>query len=344
MRSPKFEPALELNRGFYDEAVAPLLDGVPHAAALVGWGSDILGFDTERSTDHGWGPRLHVFVTAELVGDAQRRIDEGLPETYRGWPVQFGWDATPVQHHVSVLTVADWSVDKMGFDATKGVETIDWLLVSQQRLLEITGGAVYHDDEGELTKLRERLAWYPDDVWLWLIACQWVRISQEEAFVGRTAEVGDELGSQIVTARIARDLVRLWFLFERTYAPYSKWLGSAFRQLPGSEELGRSLGDSMAARDYPAREAALVAAYELVANRHNQLGLTEPLDPTVRPFYGRPFRTLMSDRIAKACFGALGDSALRRLPVIGAVDQVADSVDLLSHGSRPRLLRALYNL
>ena len=61
-RGPAFIPGLELAGAFYREAVGPLIGDVPHAAALIGTGSDVLGFDTARSTDHGWGPRVQVFV------------------------------------------------------------------------------------------------------------------------------------------------------------------------------------------------------------------------------------------------------------------------------------------
>ena len=63
-------PGLELAGAYYRDAVRPLLGGVPHSAALLGWGSEVLGFDTERSTDHGWGPRLQVFVAPDDVAAA----------------------------------------------------------------------------------------------------------------------------------------------------------------------------------------------------------------------------------------------------------------------------------
>jgi len=53
---------IELSRRFYEDAVAPLLGSVPHSAALVGPGSEVLGFDTERSHDHDWGAFVVVFV------------------------------------------------------------------------------------------------------------------------------------------------------------------------------------------------------------------------------------------------------------------------------------------
>ena len=334
---PEFEPALALNEGFYREVVAPLLGDTPHTAARIGWGSEVLGFDTERSTDHGWGPQLQLFVEESLVATTAALLDAELPETFRGWPIRYGWDDTPVKHHVHVATLSQWLTNKLGFDATAGLETVDWLVTPQQKLLEVTRGAVYHDDTGELTAVRAALAYYPDDVWLWLIACQWQRISQEEAFVGRTAEVGDDLGSAVVAARLARDLMRLWFLFARTYAPYPKWFGSAFAQLPDSAPLGDALRDAIAARDYPSREAALVIAYELVAARHNALGITAPVDPTARLYYGRPFRVLMAERFVDSC-----TPSLTHLPPIGAIDQFVDSTDLLSHTDRTGPLRGLF--
>src|SRR6266508_6574753 len=54
-----------------------------------------------------------------------------------------------------------------------------------------------------------RFAWYPDQVWRWLLACQWRRLDQEEPFVQRTAEAGDDLGSAVIAARLVRDTIRV---------------------------------------------------------------------------------------------------------------------------------------
>src|SRR5687768_14385796 len=59
-----FVPGLQLSRDFYTEVVRPLVAGVPHSAALIGAGSEVLAFDTERSTAHDWGPRVVLFTAA----------------------------------------------------------------------------------------------------------------------------------------------------------------------------------------------------------------------------------------------------------------------------------------
>ena len=84
-----------------------------------------------------------------------------------------------------------------------------------------------------------------------------------------------------------------------------------------------------------AREDALVDAYEAVARRHNELEVTERVDPTVRPFWGRPFRVLFADRFVDALRNAIADRSLRAIDhQAGAVDSVSDNVDFLDQ-SRP---------
>jgi len=325
----EFVPGLELARAFYEEVVSPLVGDRRHSAALIGSGSAVLGFDTERSTDPGCGPRVRLFVDARDVDEVCAAVDAGLPDEFRGRPTRFGWDAVPVTHHVEVAQLGSWLETRIGFDARDAISPVQWLCAPQQRLLEVVAGAVFRDPDGELAAVRAALAWYPHDVWLWLLACQWRRLDQEEAFVGRAAEVGDELGSRIVASRLVHDLTRLAFLLERRYAPYGKWLGSAFAQLDVAESLRPALLAVLAAVDYDTREAALVRAVEKLAARQNALGVTDRVEPTVRPFHARPYRVLGSARLVEACVRRVGDPWLRSLPLVGGVDQISDSTDVL---------------
>jgi hypothetical protein len=351
-----FIPGLELSRRFYTDAVRPLLEeaapGIPHSAARIGPGSEVLGYDTPRSADHEWGPRLQVFLHRHDVPRHAARVrhllSEHLPKTFHGYPTNFAstgdrdvrvMQATdgPVHHRVEVTGVGWWFTDRLGIDPTADLAPADWLAIPTQVLAEVTAGAVFHDGLHTLTPLRHTLRWYPHDVWLHVLACQWQRIAQEEAFVGRCGEVGDELGSAVTAARIVRDLMRLCLLMDRRYPPYGKWLGSAFARTPAGPRLTPVLTAALAATDWHTREQHLVHAYETVAHLHNQMNLTDRVDPRTRPYHSRPFRVLRADRFTEALTARIADPVLRGLPPVGSVDQFLDSTDVLG---RPELARA----
>ncbi|QUQ67334.1 DUF4037 domain-containing protein [Kutzneria sp. CA-103260] len=295
---------LKESREHYESELAPKLQGIPHAAARIGHGSEVVGFDTDRSRDHDWGPFVQIFV----------------PDP----------DSVPVQ----AFRPGEWLRGHLGFDPLAGITTFDWLATSSQGFAEVTAGAVFHDDIGDLTRARSALAWYPDDIWRYLLACQWKRLSQEEAFVGRTREVGDELGSAVLAARLVRDVMRLCFLMARRYAPYGKWFGSAFAQLPCAATLTPMLHGALGSD----REEHLAAAYRFVAGWHNELGLTDPIDPATRPYHTRPYQVLHAERFAEALLDTVADAEIRRLPWYGNVDQAFDSTDALADRDRCRAL------
>jgi hypothetical protein len=199
---------------------------------------------------------------------------------------------------------------------------------------------VFHDDPGELTRARENAAWYPDDVWRYVLACQWRRVDQEEPFPGRCAEAGDDLGSRVAAARLARDLMRLCLLMHRQYPPYSKWLGTAFARLPGGAGLAAALTAAISADHYEARERHLTEAMEAIAVLHNRLGLTPPLDTRPRRFFDRPYLVLGAGRFTAALRETITDPRVRDLPLAGAVDQFTDSADAAGD---PRFLRACFD-
>ncbi|MCE7011479.1 DUF4037 domain-containing protein [Kibdelosporangium philippinense] len=160
----------------------------------------------------------------------------------------------------------------------------------------MTGGAVFHDGLDELDRARQKLDWYPDHIWRQILARHWRLIAKKEAFVGRCGEVGDEVGSAVVAARQVRLLMKLCLLMHRRYPPYAKWLGSAFAQLPLDIDFRKVL----TAATWGERGSHLAAAYTKVAELHNDLKLTEPLDPSTGPYFERPFQVLRADRFAEA--------------------------------------------
>ena len=359
-------PGLELSRLFFAEAVRPVLDdvvpGLRYAAGLLGSGSEVLGFDTEMSTDHHWGPRVDLFVEERDLDPARDAVRaalaERLPHRFRGWPTSFTdpdpadhdtrlldpRERGPVRHRVEVYTASGFFRAYLGVDPAEPLAPADWLTLPEQKLRTIASGGVFHDAIG-LGAWRERLAYYPRDVWYYLLAAGWARIGQEEHLMGRAGHAGDEIGSALIGGRLVRDVMRLSFLMERTYAPYPKWLGTAFARLRAAAELTPWLRAALAATSWRERQDALVPAYRTIATMHNALAITDALPTEPRDFFGRPFKVIALHGFADAIVARIEDPAVRRLagrPLIGGVDQVSDSTDLLTPTRWRPALRALY--
>lgn len=337
---------IELSRRFYADIVRPWLaevaPGLPHAAALVGYGSELLGFDDELSRDHNWGPRVHIFLTRErFEAEAQRLVAAfaaAAPQSYLGEPI--GWRNRPhppaggdeavgaLAHGLEVHTVEGTLERILGVRSVDGLGPMQWLGFPEQRLLAFTAGAVFHDDDGRLSAAREQLSYLPRDVWLYKLACQWRRIAEQQAFVGRAGQVGDDLGSRVIAGRLVHDVMRMAFLLERCYAPYAKWFGSGFARLPLAAALTPRLRATFAADTWEARGNALAAAYLELAHKQNASGLPS-FTPVIGPYHERPFTTINTDDAGAALTAAIKDPQIRALPIIGSIDQISDLTPVL---------------
>ncbi len=360
----KFIQGLALCEAFFKEIARPILSAnfpaLRYAAGVIGYGSDVLGFDDALSTDHMWGPRLHLFLPKEGFEPQKDAIastfSTNFPYEFRGFsthfsssdpndngvrrqePIHRGQVHPLVEYH----TLRAYFEDYLGHTPFEDIAVSQWLTFTEHRLLGATSGRVFHDDLG-LIQVRESLAYYPRDIWLWMMAAQWTMLAEEEAFVGRCGSVGDEVGSKIVATRQVQRIMRLCFLMGKRYAPYSKWFGSAFKQLDSASALLPILELILQASHWREREAYLGDAYTLVADRHNALGLTETLDSATRAYYERPFRVLGAERFAQALVQAIQDTAIQQLaPRIGSVSQFTDSTTVFDNVCLAKRLQKLY--
>jgi len=360
---PEFIPGLKLSELYYREAVRPLLDshfpGLTHSAALIGSGSDVIGFDTPLSTDHGWGPRLVLFLPEgaqfeRLFQSIDEVLRSRLPFTFHGYSTNFGQESPngvfwmeeissgPVNHHIEITSLERFFKGYLGFDPAQEIGVLDWLVCLEHRLLTVTGGKVFHDDL-DLGAMREKLAYYPHDVWLYIMAAAWMKISQEEPFMGRNGDVGDEIGSRILAARLVQYLMRLAFLIERRYAPYSKWFGSGFMRLECSAKLSPIFRQVLAAADWQERQGYLSQAYQTLADMHNALHLTPALEPGVSSFHERPYLVIHGERFSDALLQEVHSAEVRKLPPnVGSINQFVDSTDVADYLELCQRLKNIY--
>lgn len=166
---------LDLSRRYYETVVVPIivkaLPQLRYAAARLGDGSKVLGYDTEMSADHNYGPTVQIFLDPAAFPRADAlmvALDEHLPERFEDWTVRFesmghqvradGWLTS--DHGVEVMTLEALVHRQFGVGLGPWSNT-DWLGFPQQRLLTLTAGAVFRDDGGHLARLRQQLDYFP---------------------------------------------------------------------------------------------------------------------------------------------------------------------------------------
>lgn len=352
---------LELSKLYYDEIVGPILTskfpGLEYSAGLLGKGSEVLGYDTEQSMDHNWGLRLMIFLPEKDFEKSKKRIDlelrRSLPLDFMGYPTSFGkpdkktgvrladhsaGKAGNANHYVVFQTPLSFSKD-----APDPEKIADWLAIPQQKLLEMTSGRLFYDGL-RLEKAIEEFQYFPRDIWLYMMASQWSKISQEEAFVARAGSLGEDMGSRIIATRIVKELMELCFLMERKYWPYSKWFGTAFSGLKSAADLGPVLLNVLRAESIGEREKALSVAYEITARKHNSLKITRKIPARVSKFYERPYLVIHADRFANEIRKKISDKTIRALPLIGSIDQITDNPNVLLNVDLLRKLQIVFGV
>ena len=328
----------DFSRVYWADVVEPIVrrrwPGMPCGAGRFGSGSDVLGLDDEMSRDHDWGLRLNLLVPQGLVAEVDAHLTAALPDAVAGLPTRFAttWDPT-VRHRVQVQSARDLAVSRLGVDPTGPLGVADWLALTGQAVLEVTAGDVFSDDAGELAAIRRTLAWYPDDVWRYVVATDWARLAQELPFVGRTGERGDDLGSRVVAARLAQVALHLAHLLDRRWPPYAKWLGTSAAGLPRTGGVVAPLVNALRGDTWREREDGLVAALRLLGNAQGRSGLPSVDDP-VEPFWDRPYRGVRK-AVVSSLEDGITDPVVRALPRgVGSAEQWSTNVDVLVNPSR----------
>src|SRR6476660_2149747 len=108
---PKFIPGLKLCALFYQKEIRPILEKefprLRYSAALIGWGSEVLGFDTPLSRDHHWGPRVLLFLSpadyTNLHEKINRTLSLNLPYDFMGYSTSYSQpESNGVRHPVRI--------------------------------------------------------------------------------------------------------------------------------------------------------------------------------------------------------------------------------------------------
>ena len=232
---------LELSEQYYQEYGLPMLekefgDVLPFlAAGLIGSGSECMGFDDEISQDHDFEPGFCLFLPGEDVVD--RRTAFLLERAYAKLPKEFmGYQRSMIQpvggSRHGVMRLGEFFMQRTG--TPDGILTLtQWLALPEQSLAEATGGKVFFDNYGELTRIRQRLTGRPEDVRRKKLAGHLLLMGQSGQYnYARCLQHGETAAAQMAVFEFVKNAISAIFLLNNVYEPYYKWSFRALRQLP----------------------------------------------------------------------------------------------------------------
>ena len=205
------------------------------AAGLFGSGSECFGYDDEVSRDHDFAPGFCILLPGE---DTVSRRDAFLLErAYAKLPKEFMGLRRPLLSPVGgsrtgVLRTADFFTDRTG--AADGILTVQqWFSVPEQSLAEAVNGELWLDGPGEVTAIRERLSFYPEDIRLKKLAGNLLLMAQSGQYnYNRCLAHGETAAAQLAVCEFVKSTSAVLFLLNRRYQPYYKWTFRALRELP----------------------------------------------------------------------------------------------------------------
>lgn len=232
---------LELSKAFFESHGLPMLENeFPElteymAAGLFGNGSECFGFDDEISRDHDFEPGFMVMLPEEALVD--RKAAFLLERAYAKLPKEFnGCERLRIQpvggaRH-GIFRTAEYFLEKTGSaDGTLSIQ--DWISIPEHALAEAVNGELWMDRYGEVTKIRERLSCYPEDVRLKKLAGNLLLMAQSGQYnYQRCIRHGETAAAQLAVFEFAKSAMAVIFLLNRRYQPYYKWGFRALRELP----------------------------------------------------------------------------------------------------------------
>ena len=232
---------IELSKAFFEEYGMPMLEAefpelMPYlCAGLFGSGSECFGFDDDVSTDHDFEPGFCLFLPDESVVD--RRQAFLLERAYAKLPKEFMGARRSLLSPVGgarrgVLRTDEFFLEKIG-SASGELSLQQWLSIPEQALAEATNGVIFFDNYGEVTKIREALSKYPEDIRRKKLAGNLLLMAQAGQYnFKRCIDHGEPAAAQLAVNEFVSSAMNAIFLLNNNYKPYYKWSFRALRALP----------------------------------------------------------------------------------------------------------------
>lgn len=210
------QTGLELGRELAHQVAQDIELNLPDLApymclALVGTGSECLGFDDVISEDHDFTKRCQLFLPADIYETNK----EHLQSYFKNYAYGI----------VQVECISEFYRRYTLYPEGPQCEK-EFRRVPQDLLCTATNGEVFLDNFGSFTHIRQRLlAYYPEDIRLRKIAYELNQLAQSGQYnLPRMLQRGDTIAASLALHQFVHHYMLLVHLFNKSYAPFYKWL------------------------------------------------------------------------------------------------------------------------
>ena len=233
------------------------------SVALIGNGSEVLGFDDELSQDHNFWPRLTVLESPDsrtVVGSNDiPRIMSQLPESFAGYPVPRSGLYPSIQFHPQSEFISEHArVARYPFT------THDWLTVNEQLLLELTSATVFHDPKRSLCDALKAIEFWPESL-VPLLSLRALQRLSEVSGIPRSIRRSDTISTNFYFAQFSYFAIHFYHLLHRKYCPYPKLMAASVRNIgPEGSRLDQVLAIAVVSNELHSYRDCVLAAWDII--------------------------------------------------------------------------------
>lgn len=191
------------------------------AIGMFGFGSDCLGYDDDISRDHDFGGGFCILLPVEIY----RKIGDQLQKEYDLLPDEFmGVKRITSNHGQGRVGVFEINSFFEQFIRYLPQSYNDWLYYDENALLNCTNGMIFDDYFGEVTRIRNSLKYYPEDIRIKKIVRAIAKMAQSGQYnYARCMKRHDIVAANLALNEFVDQTLSLIYLFNKKYKPYYKW-------------------------------------------------------------------------------------------------------------------------
>ena len=246
---------IDAARKWYESAGAPMLErefgdvASRIAVGRAGHGSECFGYDDEVSRDHDYFTGFQLWITEADEREFGFRLERAYARLRKEFPPDGEGAGTTGSSELGdaedgVTVIGDFYRRHLGFPGAPE-NWRQWLYTPEYAFAEAVNGAVFRDDLGAFSGIRETIQnGMPEDVRRKKIAARAVLMAQSGQYnYMRCLLHGEPGAAALALDEFVRNAASMVFLLNRRFAPYYKWVFRAMRDLPKLGGFSGALAD-----------------------------------------------------------------------------------------------------